>query len=39
LQQITSEQNVEAQLLAMKQQLQLTSPEMSPKQIEGPTTD
>ena len=36
LQQITSEQNIEAQLQAMKQQLQLGGPNVSQKQIEGP---
>jgi phage shock protein A len=36
LQQISAEQNVEAQLQAMKQQLQLGGPSVSQKQIEGP---
>jgi phage shock protein A len=38
LQQITSQQSVEAQLQAMKQQLQLGGPNAQQKQIEGPTT-
>jgi phage shock protein A len=37
LHQISAQQNVEAQLEAMKQQLQLGSPNAQPKQIEGPT--
>src|SRR5215470_4733981 len=36
LQQISSEQNVEAQLQAMKQQLQLGGPNAQQQQIEGP---
>lgn len=39
LQQIASQQNVEAQLQAMKQQLQLGSPNAQQRQIEGPATD
>ena len=37
LQQISAQQNVEAQLQAMKQQLQLGGPNEQQKQIEGPT--
>ncbi|HZO72004.1 MAG TPA: PspA/IM30 family protein [Ktedonobacteraceae bacterium] len=37
LHQISAQQNVEAQLEAMKQQLQLGGPNTQPKQIEGPT--
>jgi phage shock protein A len=37
LQQISAEQNVEAQLQAMKQRLQLGGPNISQKQIEGPS--
>jgi phage shock protein A len=36
LQQIASQQNVEAQLQAMKQQLQLGGPDARQRQIEGP---
>jgi len=36
LQQLSTEQNVEAQLQAMKQQLQLGGSNVSQKQIEGP---
>ncbi|HEU5227389.1 MAG TPA: PspA/IM30 family protein [Ktedonobacteraceae bacterium] len=38
LQQISAQQNVEAQLQAMKQQLQLGGPDAHQKQIEGPTS-
>jgi phage shock protein A len=38
LQQISSEQNVEAQLQVLKQQLQLDDPHRQQKQIEGPTS-
>ncbi|HTI14593.1 MAG TPA: PspA/IM30 family protein [Dictyobacter sp.] len=38
LQQIASQQNVDAQLEAMKQQLQLGGPNNGTKQIEGPAT-
>jgi phage shock protein A len=38
LQKISAEQNVEAQLQAMKQQLQLGEPGSQQRQIEGPTT-
>jgi phage shock protein A len=37
LQRISAEQNVEAQLQAMKQQLQLGGPNISQKRIEGPS--
>ena len=37
LQRLSAEENVEAQLLAMKQQLQLGGPNVSQKQIEGPS--
>jgi len=37
LQRLSAEQNVEAQLQAMKQQLQLGGPSVSQKQIEGPS--
>ena len=37
LQKISTEQNVEAQLQAMKQQLQLGGPNVQQRQIEGPT--
>lgn len=36
LHQISAQQNVDAQLQAMKQQLQLGSPKSQPRQIEGP---
>lgn len=39
LQQISAQQNVDAQLLAMKQQLQLENPDRQPKQIKGPATE
>ncbi len=39
LQQISSQQNVEAQLQAMKQQLQLGGPNPQQPQIEGPTSN
>ncbi|GCF08852.1 PspA/IM30 family protein [Dictyobacter arantiisoli] len=39
LQQITAEQNVEAQLQAMKQQLQLGGSDAQQKQINGPVTE
>jgi phage shock protein A len=39
LQQIATQQNVEAQLQAMKQQLQLDGPHNQQKRIEGPTTE
>jgi phage shock protein A len=39
LQHISSQQNVDAQLQAMKQQLQLESPSSQPKQIKGPATE
>lgn len=39
LQQISAEQNVEAQLQALKQQLQLSGPDAQQKRIEGPTAD
>lgn len=38
LQQIASQQNIEIQLQAMKEQLQLDGPNAQPKQIEGPTS-
>jgi phage shock protein A len=38
LQKISTEQNVEAQLQAMKQQLQLGGPNAQQRQIEGPTS-
>ncbi|MBO0778750.1 MAG: hypothetical protein J2P37_07965, partial [Ktedonobacteraceae bacterium] len=38
LQQISAEQNIEAQLQAMKQQLQLNGPDSQQKQIEGPAS-
>jgi len=38
LQKISTEQNVEAQLQAMKQQLQLGGPNVQQRQIEGPTS-
>ncbi|GHO50125.1 PspA/IM30 family protein [Ktedonospora formicarum] len=38
LQKIASQQNVELQLEAMKEQLQLGGPNTQPKQIEGPTS-
>lgn len=38
LQQISAQQNVEAQLQALKQQLQLDGPQAQQKQIEGPTS-
>ena len=38
LQQITSEQSVEAQLHALKQQMQLSGPDATQKQIEGPAS-
>jgi phage shock protein A len=38
LQKISMEQNVEAQLQAMKQQLQLGGPNVQQRQIEGPTS-
>jgi len=38
LQKISTEQNVEAQLQAMKQQLQLGGPDAQQRQIEGPTS-
>ena len=37
LQRLSTEENVEAQLLAMKRQLQLGGPNVSQKQIEGPS--
>jgi phage shock protein A len=39
LQQIASQQNVEAQLQAMKQQMQLGGPDASQRQIEGPDSN
>ncbi|GCE06645.1 PspA/IM30 family protein [Dictyobacter aurantiacus] len=39
LQQIAAEQNVEAQLQALKQQLQLEGPDAQHKQIKGPATE
>ena len=39
LQQIASQQNVEAQLQAMKQQLQLGGSNAQQRQIEGPATE
>nr|MBA2681708.1 hypothetical protein [Ktedonobacteraceae bacterium] len=39
LQQIAAQQNVEAQLQAMKQQLQLGEPNARRKQVEGPATE
>lgn len=39
LQHLTSQQNVDAQLQAMKQQLQLESPNDPQKQIKGPATE
>jgi phage shock protein A len=39
LQQIASQQNVEAQLQAMKQQMQLGGPDPSQRQIEGPASN
>ena len=39
LQQIAMQQNVEAQLQALKQQLQLDGPHMQQKQIEGPASN
>jgi phage shock protein A len=39
LQQIAAQQNVEAQLQAMKQQLQLGGPNAQQRQIEGPATE
>jgi phage shock protein A len=39
LQHIATQQNVEAQLQAMKQQLQLEGPNAQQRQIEGPVTD
>ncbi len=39
LQQIAAQQNVDAQLQAMKQQLQLGGPHAQQKQIEGPTAE
>ncbi|GCE28213.1 phage shock protein A [Dictyobacter alpinus] len=39
LQQITAQQNVEAQLQALKQQLQLEGPNVQQKQIKGPATE
>jgi phage shock protein A len=39
LQQISSEQNVETQLQALKQQLQLDGPNIQQKQIEGPASN
>ncbi len=39
LQQIAAQQNVEAQLQAMKQQLQLDGPNVRRKQVEGPATE
>jgi phage shock protein A len=39
LQQVTSQQNVEAQLQAMKQQMQLGGPDVSQRQIEGPASN
>jgi len=39
LQQVASQQNVEAQLQAMKQQMQLGGPDASQRQIEGPTSN
>jgi phage shock protein A len=39
LQQIASEQNVETQLQALKQQLQLDGPNIQQKQIEGPASN
>jgi len=38
LHQISAQQNVEAQLQAMKQQMQLGGPKSQPRQIEGPDT-
>ena len=39
LQQIAAQQNVEAQLQAMKRQLQLDGPNTRRKQVEGPATE
>lgn len=39
LQQIASEQNIDNQLLAMKQQLQLEGPDRQQKRIEGPASE
>jgi len=39
LRQISTEQHVEAQLQALKQQLQLGGPSGQQSQIEGPATD
>jgi phage shock protein A len=39
LQQISAQQNVEAQLQAMKQQLQLGEPNPRRRQVEGPATE
>src|SRR5260370_2796846 len=39
LQQVASQQNVEAQLQAMKQQIQLGGPDASQRQIEGPASN
>src|SRR5438128_10657424 len=39
LQQVASQQNVEAQLQAMKQQMQLEGPDASQRQIEGPASN
>ena len=39
LQQIAAQQNVEAQLQALKQQLQLGGPHAQQKQIEGPAIE
>src|SRR6266852_226694 len=39
LQQVASQQNVEAQLHAMKQQMQLGGPDASQRQIEGPPSN
>ena len=38
LQQLSAQQNVDAQLQAMKQQMQLGGPNAQPRQIEGPTS-
>jgi phage shock protein A len=38
LQQISAQQNVDTQLQAMKQQMQLGGPNAQPRQIEGPTS-
>ena len=38
LQQLSAQQNVDTQLQAMKQQLQLGGPNAQPRQIEGPTS-